>query len=365
METEMISTPDHPTHPRGRDEGWFYHQSGVEHGPLSRENLADTLRLMPTIGVLVWHASLPDWASPAEPQIRALIHGALLPPERPRGILALLFSFEGRIGRARYFWTYCLGITPYLVGVVATLLYVRAAIDSETGVLARLALAPPFVWIGLALTAKRLHDFDMSATHLVWIAPITMAGSVVPPSALGSALLVVNGAVELWLLLKRGTLGPNRYGRSLVGSVRSVSVPVAAASPVERSINVPTVFAVLAVAGAILAYGGRAIRILRPSASLCSDPGVLTTLRDLVEKDPSMIIIGAYYGSFANIRISFHDVRTMDAFNPLRGSTCVAMAHVSAIDKSKAGVSDRDLSDIDYTVQYVDGSSTKYAVSVK
>lgn len=360
----MSSTSDHPTHLHGLDEGWFYHRGGVEHGPLSRESLAEALRLMPSIGVLVWHASLPDWASPAEPQVRILIHGAPPAPERPRGLLALLFSFDGRIGRARYFWTYCLGIALYIVGLMAALLYVRVPIDSETGVLIRLALAPPFVWIGLALTAKRLHDFDMSATHLVWIAPITMAVSVVPPSALSNALSVASGLIGTWLIIKRGTPGPNRYGRSPVGSVRSVSLPVVA-SPVERSINVPTVFAVLAVAGAIIAYGGRAIRLLRPSASLCSDPEVLITLRDLIEKDPSMIIIGAYYGSFANIRISFHDIRTMDAFNPVRGSTCVAMAHVSAIDKSKAGVSDRDLSDIDYTVQYVDGSSTKYAVSVK
>ncbi|RYC29388.1 DUF805 domain-containing protein [Lichenibacterium minor] len=359
----MSSTPDHPAHPHDLDEGWFYHRGGVEHGPLSRESLAEALRLMPSIGVLVWHASLPDWASPAEPQVRTSIHGAPPAPERPRGLLALLFSFDGRIGRTRYFWTYCLGIASYIVGLMAVLLYARMPIDSETGVLIRLALAPPFVWIGLALTAKRLHDFDMSATHLVWIEPVTMAGFVVPPGALSNALSVASGLVGTWLIIKRGTPGPNRYGRSLVGGVRSVSVPVAA-SPTGWSINVPTVLAILAIAGTMLIYGGRAIQTLRPSASLCSDPGVLTILRDLVEKDPSMIIIGAYYGSFANIRISFHDIRTMDAFNPVRGSTCVAMTHVSAIDKSKAGVGDRDLSDIGYTAQYVDGSNTRYVVSL-
>ena len=140
----------------------------------------------------------------------------------------------------------------------------------------------------------------------------------------------------------------------------------AAASPIGRALGALVVLSGLAGAGALLTYGRRAIDGARSSATLCSDPGVLATLRDLVAKDPNWIVIGAYYGSFANIRLSFHSVRTLNVNqgSPVRGSACAAMMHVAAIDRGKAGLGDRDLSDVDYTVEYVDGSSTEYVVVV-
>ena len=360
----MRLTSDHPAHQPGLDQGWFYHQGGGEHGPRSRESLAEALRLMPTIGILVWHASLPDWASPAEPQIRALIHGASLPPERPRGLLALLFSFDGRIGRARYFWTYCLGIIPYLVSVMAALLYMRVPIDSETGVLIRLALVPPFLWIGLALTAKRLHDFDMSATHLVWVAPALVAGSVVPPRALGSTLLVVSGAVELWLLLKQGTSGPNRYGRSsLTTSAMTMITP-----PGKRKGGWNVWTGVVVLGCVILAFF--AVRTMNfPSLDglgglSCSSPSVLSATKSAIINDPSEIFNIMMIGGKDNIRMSFTDVRTQDYNSPLNGFTCVALFTSGPINMDLAATKSTGSLDVVFDVQRTDANDGRFVVHI-
>ena len=360
----MSLTPDHPAHPRGLDEGWFYHRSGVEHGPLSRENLADTLRLMPTIGVLVWHASLPDWASPAEPQIRSLIYDASLPPEQPRGLLALLFSFDGRIGRARYFWTYCLVITPYIVGIMTALLYMRAAIDSETGGLIRLALAPPFVWIGLALTAKRLHDFDMSAKHLAWIAPVTMAGMVVPTGALGNALPVASGLVGTWLIIKQGTPGLNRYGRGpLTATATTMYVP---RGKREASWNVWTGIVMLGLV-AILLLAARTL--VTPSMSNfgglgCSSPSVLNAAKTAMINDPREILNIMMLGGKDNVRMSFSDIRTQDYNNPINGFTCVALFTSGPMNMELAANKTGGSLDVVYDVQRTDANDGRFVVHI-
>ncbi|RYC28795.1 DUF805 domain-containing protein [Lichenibacterium minor] len=345
--------------------GWFYHRAGTDHGPMDREALAEILRLMPLVGILVWHSSLPDWASATEAPVRALIYGPPPAPDSPSGLVSLLFSFEGRLGRARFFWASCLSIVPYILVVMAVVSHMHVPVSEVTGTLIRLALALPFVWIGLALTAKRLHDLDLSGFHLLWVAPLAFGSAFLPPGLVSLASMVLSGVVEIWLLTKRGTYGRNDYGPD--------PLPIAKDYVIHRktkkagSLNVWTLASLLTLVsvGAFLTYGGRALESVRPAQSLCSNPGVLVTLGDLIKKDPTWIIIGAYYGSFSNARISFHSIRTLEEGSPVRGSTCAAMMNVSAIDKSKVGIADdRDLSDFEYTVQYIDGSSTEYVVNV-
>lgn len=67
----------------------------------------------------------------------------------------ILFSFEGRIGRAT-FWAVLIPLL--LVGMVGNVLIV---VKSELAGLG-LLLAIPLIWINLAIYVKRWHDLNMS-----------------------------------------------------------------------------------------------------------------------------------------------------------------------------------------------------------
>lgn len=97
-------------------------------------------------------------------------------------IHANFFSFEGRLNRARYFWTmFTIGITAYLVLIFCPSL-------ANTVVL----LTPVITFFPVI---KRLHDMNKSG---------------------GFALLMffplLNLVLGLILLFKKGTTGVNRYG---------------------------------------------------------------------------------------------------------------------------------------------------------
>jgi len=116
----------------------------------------------------------------------------------------LLFSFEGRVGRATY-WYFVLAIVV-LFGVLGMVFgFSMAKIDPETG--AAVANAGPggiiiglasllIIWPSLAIAAKRWHDVDKSAW---WI----LIGLV--PAVGGIIALVFNGFIA-------GTPGPNKFG---------------------------------------------------------------------------------------------------------------------------------------------------------
>lgn len=117
----------------------------------------------------------------------------------------LLFSFEGRIGRAPY-WYFVLGVTVLfgaLFAFAGASLYgslVVGAADAEPAIgiagwllpLASLAL----LWPSLAIAAKRWHDVDKSAWWIL-IALVPVVGGLVA--------LVFNGFIA-------GTPGANRFG---------------------------------------------------------------------------------------------------------------------------------------------------------
>lgn len=122
----------------------------------------------------------------------------------------LLFSFEGRVGRAPW-WYFVLASTllfGVLVAFASASLYgglVAGAPDAAPGTgiagillpLATLAL----LWPSLAIAAKRWHDVDKSAW---WI----LIGLV--PVVGGLVALVFNGFVA-------GTPGANRFGEPPAG----------------------------------------------------------------------------------------------------------------------------------------------------
>lgn len=116
----------------------------------------------------------------------------------------LLFSFEGRIGRAPY-WYFMLAVVVVfgIIGAVAGV-SLSSSMSANSG-------APPsgglaamllplacliILWPALAIAAKRWHDVDKSAW---WI----LIGIV--PFVGGLIALVFNGFIA-------GTQGPNRFG---------------------------------------------------------------------------------------------------------------------------------------------------------
>ncbi len=149
----------------------------------------------------------------------------------------LLFGFTGRINRAKWWLAILIINILYVVVLIVALTTQSEGITGLLGVLFLIA----WNWIGLAASAKRLHDLDRSgAWLLVFIGvPILLglvaigivgiaAGAAImagqmPEQAelvrLGSMALILAliwFAVGVWALVwfgcLPGTRGPNRFG---------------------------------------------------------------------------------------------------------------------------------------------------------
>jgi len=100
----------------------------------------------------------------------------------------LFFSTSGRIPRRAFAVGWALSWTLFLLGV--------SLVESAAGLMATVALYPPFYWSLLALGIKRYHDVDKAGTRL------------------GLVIIPIIG--PFWALLeltfRRGTPGENRYG---------------------------------------------------------------------------------------------------------------------------------------------------------
>jgi uncharacterized membrane protein YhaH (DUF805 family) len=147
---------------------------------------------------------------------------------------AWLFSFSGRLNRARY-WLTILGFSAiFLIGSLlsftgkhlggvrvqpADLQYRDWSVTTIViaGVLILLAILVG-VWIGLAVAIKRLHDRDKSAW---WLLLFYLVPSILPnigghagPAEIVLALIGLG--ISIWAFVEigclRGTAGPNRYG---------------------------------------------------------------------------------------------------------------------------------------------------------
>ena len=103
------------------------------------------------------------------------------------GLSAILFSFKGRINRAK-FWMVNLLLTVVLGIVVLIYGEERSVILLSFGILC--------FWAGLAVTAKRWHDRNKSAWWIL-IALIPILGPIWEFVELGFC---------------KGTAGPNRFG---------------------------------------------------------------------------------------------------------------------------------------------------------
>ena len=122
---------------------------------------------------------------------------------------SLLFSFQGRINRAKFWlvhvvmWVVVLVVFGAILGSAAMSSDPQAALQS-VGVVGGLVLLVVYIlalWIGLAVAAKRWHDRNKSAW---WI-----------------LIVFVPAVGGLWYLIEcgflKGTTGPNKFGSDPLG----------------------------------------------------------------------------------------------------------------------------------------------------
>jgi uncharacterized membrane protein YhaH (DUF805 family) len=139
---------------------------------------------------------------------------------------ALLFSFQGRISRQR-FWLVSLAmiaLTLVLVGILVATALIEGVGEIGEGTLWLLIINLPMIWIGLAVAAKRLHDRDRSAWWLLafYALPAVLDGAGNAMGGFGLVLSLVSLAISVWAIVElgflRGTPGPNTYGPEPLGA---------------------------------------------------------------------------------------------------------------------------------------------------
>ena len=111
-----------------------------------------------------------------------------------RGLLWILFSFEGRIPRRVYWGAYFADVAFFYVGVLLVMSVLGE--ESDAGMIGILTLYLPVAWVLLAVTVKRWHDRDKSG-FWIFIGLIPIIGPI-------------------WAFIEtgclRGTYGDNGYG---------------------------------------------------------------------------------------------------------------------------------------------------------
>ncbi|WP_333682919.1 DUF805 domain-containing protein [Pontibaca methylaminivorans] len=145
----------------------------------------------------------------------------------------LYASFEGRINR-KPFWIASLILFVIAIVISFAVLMPLSAANATMGALAGLILSLAFLYPGVALGVKRLHDRGKSGRLMVvFIAPclvsqlcdllgitgsyqIIAGHSIHMPNTLGWILNFVTFGVAIWALVTlgflKGTSGANGYG---------------------------------------------------------------------------------------------------------------------------------------------------------
>jgi uncharacterized membrane protein YhaH (DUF805 family) len=146
----------------------------------------------------------------------------------------LLFSFHGRVNRAKYWLSVLIYLIAFvLLGVIVRVLHFAIGANAILQILAGIVQIA-FLVSSLAVATKRLHDRDRSAWWLVvlYVLPPVIvgidagiafgSGAVTQGRLTGTALAaliitwVIAMAIGIWGFVEigclRGTVGYNRYG---------------------------------------------------------------------------------------------------------------------------------------------------------
>jgi uncharacterized membrane protein YhaH (DUF805 family) len=165
------------------------------------------------------------------------------PRSQAMNFVQVLFSFSGRINRAKYwlggvFWAV---VSIVVFGVLAGMLakdimalgsdpsgaeIVRVVFGYGIGlVLVFLVVLVPMIVSSFAIGIKRLHDRDQSGWWLVlfYIGPsaVSAIGQSSGSRMVSLVLSLASFAISIWAIVVlgflRGTRGPNRYGPDPLG----------------------------------------------------------------------------------------------------------------------------------------------------
>ena len=131
----------------------------------------------------------------------------------------LLFSFHGRINRAKYWIAVALYLAATVVILVVALVPLLGLFIAAIGYVAMLIS-------GVAVGIKRLHDRAKSGWWLLLFYGVPLLLGVIQtaanqtmdesPDGLNLVVSLVNGAIGIWALVElgclRGTIGSNPYG---------------------------------------------------------------------------------------------------------------------------------------------------------
>jgi uncharacterized membrane protein YhaH (DUF805 family) len=127
-----------------------------------------------------------------------------------------LFSFEGRINRAKY-WLFVL-ISLIAMAVAFALLFALGF--SVAGFIVAGIIYLVLLYCGLAVGAKRLHDRNKSGWWLLvfYLLPNVLSGigAASQSPGLNAITGLVSFGILIWAIVElgclRGTIGPNQYG---------------------------------------------------------------------------------------------------------------------------------------------------------
>lgn len=140
-------------------------------------------------------------------------------------LTTLLFSFQGRLNRAKY-WLVALIYLAVSIVCFAIGLGISSAISSP-GALTSYLLVAIFVivsllaiWSSVAVGIKRLHDRDQSGWWMLVFWGVNTIVSLLQKAAATPSSKFILGigslAVTVWIIVElgclRGTQGPNRFG---------------------------------------------------------------------------------------------------------------------------------------------------------
>jgi len=137
------------------------------------------------------------------------------------GYLAL----SGRIRRWPFFvYGLCLWIIMPMLALLAIPLIDNVQHPLAASVIIVLGMAVFWIWAGMALVVKRLHDLDKTGWHYLWmfLLPGLLTGGITMQLryaingqwsvGYGQSLGIIPLLATLYLIFARGSDGPNKFG---------------------------------------------------------------------------------------------------------------------------------------------------------
>lgn len=139
----------------------------------------------------------------------------------------ILFSFRGRLNRAKYWLVVLINVIVWVAFMIAAMttgglnaLY-GAGMDGSSLVIILLGVAVGIfsVWTSLATAIKRLHDREKSGWWILvfWGLPCILNGASVFAADISAIVLAIASfGISVWGFVEiaclKGTTGPNNYG---------------------------------------------------------------------------------------------------------------------------------------------------------